>query len=423
VILYAENLDRGSKIRSMDSLTDMIKYFGHNKLVTPDKSVCFISRLINNAIVDRLIAEIKGPTLLLEALATSALHVSSDKKSLSLFNASWSALSSKLGLHPTRNQNKDEEPVKVLIEGLMNSKYSNIICSIARECSDISRWKDDVKGMYHVGGLIAKNCSHLLYKTGGADPTFTNLIGNLLTPSCAFSSSWVLSGQQKQGIQLSLGNYIQGLLAFSKFENDRYIVRKVSEIIRIYLTKFDLKNHPLSLLLTDTTLQSKGEKVLELTLNTIKTMLKENRVKNPSHALSCLNFVKFSLDRASSKIFQLISEEIFVTLLEIITLTDDKTLKNPAISSLQTVVHHKSSESGLTTKHVFIQKMNRFVEDNLSFNSDRVFKTLQVVAVIDKEIISLVSIANEIKKTEKKRGISHDSKLHKLFAMLKRQVN
>merc|ERR1711972_349434 len=106
-------------------------------------------------------------------------------------------------------------------------------------------------------------------------------------------------------------------------------------------------------------------------------MLKENRVKNPSHALSCLNFVKFSLDRASSKIFQLISEEIFVTLLEIITLTDDKTLKNPAISSLQTVVHHKSSESGLTTKHVFIQKMNRFVEDNLSFNSDRVFKTLQ----------------------------------------------
>eukprot|EP00092_Neocalanus_flemingeri_P021533 GFUD01023355.1.p1 GENE.GFUD01023355.1~~GFUD01023355.1.p1 ORF type:complete len:1140 (-),score=265.99 GFUD01023355.1:67-3486(-) len=426
VIQSAENTGRGGQKLAKESVEEMIKYFGLNKLVTSNTSAVFLGRLVHNcAVLNRVKAETGSHKLLLEVLALSCVHTGPANHNYQLVRNTWLYLAPRLGLQGN-SQDGDQDLVRVMIEQLMNSQYSEVIKCMARECSDIGRWKGaEMLRMYQVGGWLAKHCAHILYRPGGPDPTFTNLIGNLLTPSVSFASTWILSGYQKKGLEQSLPDFILGLTAYSKLGSDKFISRKMSEIIRIYLPRFDITNHPLLPLLSYPPLQTGEENLVlvqQLTVNVVIKLIQENRFKNPIVTATCLKYFIACLNKPAGESFSLIFKEMMSTLLEIVTLTDDKSLKNPALSILQLIIT-KASKSNASSK-IIQEKLNSFLVANLAFNSERVFQTLTVVSVMDSELVLhlLPEVEAHVAKIETKRGSGRDPKLQKLMENLKATV-
>jgi len=426
VIQSAENTGRGGQKLAKESVLEMIKYFGLNKLVTANTSAAFLGRLVhNNAVLDRVKAETGDHKLLLEVLALSCVHTEPGSQNHQLVRNTWLCLAPRLGLQGN-SQDREQDLSRVMMERLMNSQYSQVLSCMARECSDVGRWKGvDVLRMYQVGGWLVKHCAHVLYKPGGPDPTFTNLIGNLLTPSVAFSQAWILSGYQKQGLGKSLPDFILGLTGCSKLSSDKFIARKISEIIRIYLPRFDIINHPLLPLLSYPSLpvsEDNLQTVQQLTVDVTIKMIQENRFKTPGISATCLSYFKACLVKPAEESFPLISKQLLPTLLEIVTLTDDKSLKNPAISILQLVISAASHSD--VTRLLIQQKLTSFLAANLAFNSERVFQTLSVVSVMSSGLVLdlLPEIEAQVAKIETKRGSGRDPKLQKLIYNLKQTV-
>ena len=104
------------------------------------------------------------------------------------------------------------------------------------------------------------------------------------------------------------------------------------------------------------------------------------------------------------------------------TLTDDKSLKNPAISILQLIMSAARDSDG--TRLMIQQKLTSFLSANLAFNSERVFQTLAVVSVMNSGLVLdlLPQIEAQVAKIETKRGSGRDPKLHKLMDNLKQTV-
>ena len=423
VIQSAENKSRGGQKLGKESVEEMIKYFGLNKLVTANTSAAFLGRLVhNNAVFDQVKAETGNHKLLLEVLALSCVHTGPSSQNHQLVRNTWLSLAPRLGLEGN-SQNREHDLAREMMEQLMNSKYSEVLSSMARECSDMGRWKGaEVLRMYQVAGWLAKHCAHVLYKPGGADPTFTNLIGNLLTPSLAFSPTWVLSGYQKQGLFNSLPDFLQGLTACGKISSDKFISRKISEIIRIYLPRFDIPNHPLLPLLSCPSIQVSEENlqvVQQLTVSVAVKMIQENRFKNSGISSTCLKYFNTCLTKPIGESFSLISKKLLSTLLEVVTLSDDKSIKNPTITILQQVIG-----SPKMTRPMLEEKIKSFLAAHLAFNSERVFQTLTVVSVMNSSLVLdlLPQVEVEVAKIETKRGSGRDPKLQKLLENLKAKV-
>ena len=422
VILSAENKTRGGQNLVRESVEDMIRYFCLNKLVTSNIAASFLGRIVHNkAVLDQVIAETGSHKILLEVLAVVCVHTGVCSNNHQIVRKTWLHLAPILGLQEN-SQDKEQDLAMEMMEKLMNSNYTDVLNCMAKECSDVSKWKDDQLRMYQVAGWLVKDCSHVLYKPGGADPTFTNVIGNLLTPSLSFSSTWILSGKQKQGLLNSLPDFIIGLTSCSKLKSDKFIVRKITEIIRIYLPRFDIAHHPLLPLLSSPVIKASGENVetiQQLAVAVIIKMIQDNRFKNPGISSTCLKYFNACMTKPCGKSFSLISKELLSTLLEILTLTDDKLLKNPAISLLHLIITHPDNDTEMVK-----EKLKSFLAANLAFNSERVFQSLIVLSVMKGTMISDIfpQIEIEVAKIETKRGSGRDPKLRKLLENLKSRL-
>ena len=66
-----------------------------------------------------------------------------------------------------------------------------------------------------------------------------------------------------------------------------------------------------------------------------------------------------------------------------------------------------------------------FVQNNLAFNSERVFNTLRVVSVLNKKAIAdiLKDFYTYVENVEKKRGSGKDIKLRRALEELQKIVN
>ena len=375
----------------------------------------------SKAVLDQIMAETGSHKLLLEVLAIACVHTGPSNNNHQMVRKTWLHLAPSMGLQ-RNSQDQEQDLAREMIVMLMNSKYTDVLNCMAKECSDVSKWKDDQLRMYQVAGWLVKDCAHVLYKPGGSDPTFTNIIGNLLTPSVSFSPTWILSGKQKQGLLSSLPDFILGLASCSKLSSDKFIARKITEIIRIYLPRFDIAHHPLLPLLSSPAIRASEENIhtiQQLAVTVIVKMIQDNRFKNPGISSTCLKYFDACMAKPTGESFSLISKESLSALLDIVTLTDDKLLKNPAISVLQLIITYP----GIDTMMV-LDKLKSFLAANLAFNSERVFLSLTVLSVMKGILISdiLPQIEVEVANIETKRGSGRDPKLRKLLENLKSRL-
>ena len=149
--------------------------------------------------------------------------------------------------------------------------------------------------------------------------------------------------------------------------------------------------------------------VQELTASEIVKMIRANKLKSPLVSSACLSFLHTCLQKPFGETVKLATHHALPCILEIITLTDDKSLKNPATMILQMLV--KKNE------HEITEILKIFVASNMAFNSERVFLTLKVVTTMNSSImIALISdVEEEVCKIENKRGSGKDIKLRKLL--------
>ena len=68
---------------------------------------------------------------------------------------------------------------------------------------------------------------------------FTNLISKLVTPHAAFDMSWHLPNAQKEALESSLKDFLTSLVSLTDFNEDKFLQRTLTEMVRIYAGRFD----------------------------------------------------------------------------------------------------------------------------------------------------------------------------------------
>ena len=180
-----------------------------------------------------------------------------------------------------------EDPARqIIVLSANNPRLISSLCSLA---AHPTAWRGEAKTarQYQIASWLVFHCSEQLYNK-------TNLLASLLnhslTPNDAFSSSWNLSLHQKKAIRQSLPTFLQGLLTLPNITSDKFLLRKIKEIIRIYLPQFS-QPHPLTGLLTKPPLIS--DQVIsaftqQLAISVLNEVILDNRFKSPSVSASCL---------------------------------------------------------------------------------------------------------------------------------------
>ena len=145
---------------------------------------------------------------------------------------------------------------------------------------------------YQVGGWLVLHCATLLIHSGSTPQSLlAYILPKILTPNDAFSPSWNVSLIQKKAIGQSLPTYLKGILTYPDFENNKFLSRKITEIIRIYLPRFEPQSHPFKGILSNPPLiadEAISGRVVRLTIPVLDGIINDNRFKSPSVSAASL---------------------------------------------------------------------------------------------------------------------------------------
>ena len=105
-------------------------------------------------------------------------------------------------------------------------------------------------------------------------------------------------------------------------------------------------------------------------------------------------------------------------MLEILTKVDNKLLRNPVVEILKILCARMEGSSDL--QDIMKTQICDYISDNLPFDTERVFRTLSVINMLNRAIITqlLVFISEQIDRIEAQRGAGTDNKLRMEFREL-----
>ena len=278
IIQRAESLESRDCSASGPDLQEMVRHFTGSRQVADHICCGVLARLCHNTAVS---SQVSRQTLLSNIAVASALALPGSP-ALETMRAAWRQVRG-----DQEELGGSEDPARqIIVQSANNQRVISSLCSLA---SHPTAWKGEAKTVrqYQMMSWLVFHCSEQLHSK-------TNLLASLLnhslTPNDAFSSSWHLSLHQKKAIRQSLPTFLQGLLTLPNIQSDKFLLRKIKEIIRIYLPQFT-QPHPLSGLLTNPPLIS--DQVIsaftqQLALSVLNEVILDNRFKSPSVSASCL---------------------------------------------------------------------------------------------------------------------------------------
>jgi len=429
-IQAAEQASRGGEKPCRDSLEEMVEYFT-SFMASPEVSTVFLGRLINNpTLTERLRMEGASDNLLLNSWCRGCLVTSPEAMHYPTHRATWTSLADQNGLDAT----SDED---VLIQFLKQAtfKQSGAVKKLAEECCNRLKWGKGLGRVYQVAGRITRHCYALLYRPGGSGSAtvLITLVTTLLTPrmiSSGATSTWAPSEEQKLGLKRSLGDFVTGLASYPNFDQDKFLMEAIQNIVRNYLPRFSLSDHPLLPLLSRPSLplpSSSIEKVQTLTLQTITKFLMKQSIEHTTTTTASIQYLTACFKNTSGQIRAKIIKEALLVLLEVASLTNAtntnlqlRTGANKILESIFAFVEESGGDCEDATKDI----INVFVTKNLAYNADRVFVRLQMTGKFAPKLISksLANVEIQVAKTEQKRGVGQDNKLRKHLANLKDMI-
>ena len=416
IILRAESEARGDGAEwGGHGLEEMVRHFTQNKSTPQEIASAVLYSIAHNAGVQSQVSRL---TLSLSLAYCSMTAVSGSAANQQVREV-WQSLRGGTG-----DSGKDVA-VMVILDNLQSPGILASMCSL---CSDISAWRGEaaVLRQYQVASWLVFHAGDVIHNPTNFSNHLTNLIGNLLTPNGAFSDNWNLSVSKKKAIRNAIPFLLKGIISHKNFETDKFLSRKLTEIIKIYLPRYDESCHPLLGLLRSPGLVDSPNlnlKVANITVETVSRLAKDN-IKKPHLVISCVKYLENSLMSPQSFLMEVIVSKSLNSLLDLISFVEDRNVKNNVLMVLKILFSEAvpRREQLLT----FIkERICVFVQNNLAFNSERVFNTLRVVSVLNKKAIAdiLKDFYTYVENVEKKRGSGKDIKLRRALEELQKIVN
>ena len=408
IIQKAENVNVSQSETA--SLEEIVKYMTQNKNVPTEISANVLLSISHNSAV---MSHVSKATLMTSLALTSASAPVHTQDSL---RETWSQLVADV---------QDEDTDVALMVILHNVSNPGIVSCMSSLCCDMTAWKGDeaVLRQYQVAGWLVYHCNNTLYNpSANFSNQLSNILNNLLTPNEAFSATWSFSLQKKKAIRQSLTFFIQGIVTHKSFTSDKFLARKLTEIIRIYLPRYDASNHPLLCLLKDQTFLQNSDlsyNIASLTLDVVAQLIREN-VKTPRIAMVSLKYLDIAVENPPPYLPQLLISYILPSILHILLHCEERSVTNPAISITKYLLLQYDENMQISVA----EKIRSFVGAHLAFNSERVYKSLKVISVLNKKVIAdvLPYLLSEVEKIEKRRGSGKDTRLRSAFLDLQKLV-
>ena len=397
-------------------LEDMVKFFTQNKNVPVDISANVLYSISHNSAVSRCVQS----DTLMTSVAVCSITAPPGTEAYQLLNKAWLQMVGGEG-----EADDTDVAVMVMMQNMTNTSLISVMCGFCCD-TNVRRGELAIVRQYQVAGWLVYHCSNILYNPRN---NFTNhiatIINNLLTPNIALSPTWNPTLHQKKAVRQSMMFFLQGIMTHQSFlEEDKFLIRKLSEIVRIYVPRYDASRHPLLNLLSKPSLVDNQDicfKAAGVTLEIVVKVAKDN-LKTGQIVISCIKYLEAATLNPQSCLTELTVNKALTTLLEILSMAEDKNVKNPIIVILKFIFRTLESDDGL--KQLVTQKLRTFVNFNLAFNSERVFNSLKVISVLNKSVIIdvLPHVGIEVEKVEKKRGSGKDSKLRNAYNNLQSSV-
>ena len=420
MLLKAESDGRGDNTGVSHSLGDMIKFFTQNKLVPVEISATVLYNVTHTQAVETIVSR----PVLVSSLGVCSATAVPDTAAYDHVRRAWYQV---VG---GQDDSDTDTCVLVLLHSMSTSDIVSRLVSVC--CDQGPQWRGEagVIRQYQVLSWILYHCSHLIYTPSNSfgnqgQGLLTKLLGDLVTPSQAFDASWNMTLQRKKAIRKALPLMLKGIVGHKNFFTEKFLQRKFSEIIKIYVPKFDCVNHPCSSLLKSPSIvednQELASVVVEITLDEINKISREYLKSNRHLCVTVLRYLEHCLQTPQSCLQELLISRSLTTLLELMSSADDKNVSNPIMTILKNILDGSSVDWHLQT---ITNKLEVFIKSNLAFNYPRVFNTLKVLKVLNKNVVwqILTFLSNEVETVEKKRGSGNDSKLRAAFRDLERTV-
>ena len=291
---------------------------------------------------------------------------------------------------------------------------------MAARCADNAAWRGGPAGcrQLRVAGWIVRYSSSTLYRPGSNNKQFTDLL-LLITPSEAFKSGWTLSADRAAALKPALPEFLTGITSLPVFPTDKFLLRKVGEVARLYLPRFPPSQHPLLQLLSRPGL-APGPAATAAAARTVLTeigavvtagMAGGQAGAGAVRALGCLQ----SALKAGPVpgLVPAAAELLLPTLLDLLLL-DMNTLRQSATYILTELLRHPPHPPA--TNSVLLACVRR----NLSFKTERLFQALLCIKGIQAQLVTdlLPAILAEVETVERRRGGGRDSKLRAALTTL-----
>ena len=416
IILRAESEARRDTEAGGGSLEEMVKHFTQNKAVSPDTASSVLHTIAHNPGVQAQVSRAS----LTQSLAFCSMTAVAGSAANHQVREAWQCLYGESGTDP------GTDVAVLVIRGSLGSP--GLLASMCGLCSDVGAWRGEaaVLRQYQVASWLVLHAGDIIHNPSNFSNHLTNIIGNLLTPNGAFSDSWNLSLSNKKAIRNSISFFLKGIITHRNFEADKFLSRKLTEIIKIYLPRYEATNHPLLGLLKSPGLVdsvSLNLKVANMTVETVAKLAKDN-LKRPQLVMSCVKFLENSLISPQSFSAEVIVTKALNSLLEIISFVEEKNVKNNVIAVLKILFSETAPRRDNLISSIN-ERLLVFVQNNLAFNSERVFNTLRVISVLNTRAIAdiLKNLYIYVENVERKRGSGRDIKLRRALDELQKAVN
>ena len=413
IIQRAESADRGEPGPGAGTPEEMVRFFTQNKAVPVEVAASILFSLCHNSAVT---SQVSARTLLTSA-ALASLAAPPGSEAHQHVRGAWQRVA---GEHVA-----DQADVALVAvqQAACREAGPGLVAAMAALCGDTAAWRGEaaVVRQYQVAGWLVHAVSQVSYSHNFSNPLAT-IINNLLTPNEAFNPNWNLSLTNKRAIRQSLPYFLKGIVMHPNFDTDKFLQRKFSEIVRIYLPRYDTASkHPLMSLVgvpelvTDPQL---GLRVCGLAVEVVAKLAADNVPAHPRVVASCMKYIEAGLLAPQQRLADVIIDKALLTMLDIVSRVEDKNVKNPIVAIFKSLLLKAEMNGGMLSR--YSEKLSSFVKLNIAFNAVRLFNSLRVIGVINKNVILgiLPQLSIAIENVEKKRGSGKDAKLRKALSDL-----
>ena len=131
-----------------------------------------------------------------------------------------------------------------------------------------------------------------------------------------------------------------------------------------------------------------------------------------------MKYIEAGLLAPQHHLADVIIDKALLTMLDIVSRVEDKNVKNPIVAIFKSLLLKAEMNGGMLSR--YSEKLSSFVKLNIAFNAVRLFNSLRVIGVINKNVILgiLPQLSIAIENVEKKRGSGKDAKLRKALSDL-----